>query len=176
MSTIQAQKARKQKKIAIVGGVILLALLAFLGPRTLKTLHGGSSSSTPYVAVQPTAATASSGDDTNERDTYCTRPAAGAVSASLADSDLPPAHTKSQLVSFDTFDSKEPVRAASHRRTRRSGRLNGGAGHGILRRSNNSRTPPQPEARPPPRRARPAPPHRRREASRAGALRPRSSK
>ena len=37
MSTIQAQKARKQKKIAIVGGVVLLALLAFLGPRTLKS-------------------------------------------------------------------------------------------------------------------------------------------
>ena len=68
MSTIQAQKARKQKKIAIVGGVILLALLAFLGPRTLKTLHGGSSSSTPYGAVQPTA---NSRTSTNERDTYC---------------------------------------------------------------------------------------------------------
>jgi hypothetical protein len=107
MSTIQAQKARKQKKIAIVGGVILVALLAFLGPRTLKTLHGGSSSSTPYVAVQPTAATASSATTpTSATPTAAT--AAVAVSASLADSDLPPAHTKSQLVSFDTFDSKDP--------------------------------------------------------------------
>ena len=107
MSTIQAQKARKQKKIAIVGGVVLLALLAFLGPKTLKTLHGGSSSSTPYVAVQPTAGTASSGATPTSATPIAATPAVTA-STSLADSDLPPAHTKSQLVSFDTFDSKDP--------------------------------------------------------------------
>jgi Cobalamin biosynthesis protein CobN and related Mg-chelatases len=107
MSTIQAQKARKQKKIAIVGGVILLALLVFLGPRTLKSLHGGSSSSAPYVAVQPTAATASSAT-TPTSATPIAAAAAVAVTASLVDSDRPPAHTKSQLVSFDTFDSKDP--------------------------------------------------------------------
>ena len=107
MSTIQAQKARKQKKIAIVGGVVLLALLVFLGPRTLKSLHGGSSASTPYVAVQPTAATASSAT-TPTSATPVAAAAAVAVTASLVDSDRPPAHTKSQLVSFDTFDSKDP--------------------------------------------------------------------
>jgi hypothetical protein len=107
MSTIQAQKARKQKKIAIVGGVILVALLAFLGPKTLKSLHGGSSSSTPYVAVQPTAATTSSGATPTSAAPIAATPAV-AASTSLADSDLPPAHTKSQLVSFDTFDSKDP--------------------------------------------------------------------
>jgi hypothetical protein len=107
MSTIQAQKTRKQKKIAIVGGVILLALLVFLGPRTLKSLHGGSSASAPYVAVQPTAATASSAT-TPTSATPIAAAAAVAVSTSLADSDLPPAHTKSQLVSFDKFDSKDP--------------------------------------------------------------------
>jgi hypothetical protein len=106
MSTIQAQKARKQKKIAIVGGVILLALLVFLGPRTLKSLHGGSSASTPYVAVQPTAATGSATTPTSA--TPVAAAAAVAVSTSLTDSDPPPAHTKSQLVSFDTFDSKDP--------------------------------------------------------------------
>ena len=107
MSTIQAQKARKQKKIAIVGGVILVALLVFLGPWTLKSLHGGSSSSAPYVAVQPTAATASSAT-TPTSATPIAAAAAVAVTASLVDSDRPPAHTKSQLVSFDTFDSKDP--------------------------------------------------------------------
>lgn len=107
ISTIQAQKARKQKKIAIVGGVILVALLVFLGPRTLKSLHGGSSSSAPYVAVQPTAATASSAT-TPTSATPIAAAAAVAVTASLVDSDRPPAHTKSQLVSFDTFDSKDP--------------------------------------------------------------------
>ena len=107
VSTIQAQKARKQKKIAIVGGVILVALLAFLGPRTLKSLHGGSSASAPYVAVQPTAgATSSATTPTSAAPVAAT--AAVAASTSLSDSDRPPAHTKSQLVSFDTFDSKDP--------------------------------------------------------------------
>ena len=108
MSTIQAQKARKQKKIAIVGGVVLLALLVFLGPRTLKSLHGGSSASTPYVAVQPTASTASSETTPTSVTSTAAAAAAVAVTASLVDSDRPPAHTKSQLVSFDTFDSKDP--------------------------------------------------------------------
>lgn len=105
---IQAQKARKQKTIIVVGGVILIALLAVLGPRTLKTLRGGSSSATPYVAVQPTAGTASSETAAASTSVAPIAASAGARGASLQDSDLPPVSTKSHLISFDTFESKDP--------------------------------------------------------------------
>ncbi len=42
-------KEAKQKKIAAVGGVLLLALLGFQGPKTLKMLQG------PQPVASPTS-------------------------------------------------------------------------------------------------------------------------
>src|SRR5436305_5160107 len=57
-----AAKAAKQKKLAIVGGVLLLAVLAFQVPRTMKMLNGGGNVTPPAstVAVGTTATTGTS--------------------------------------------------------------------------------------------------------------------
>src|SRR5512133_3973941 len=50
-------KAKRQKIYAAIGGVILLGLLAFQVPRTLKMMHPAeesSSSSTPAATTAPT--------------------------------------------------------------------------------------------------------------------------
>ena len=104
-------KAKRQKMIAAVGGVLLLGLLAFQVPRTMKMLkqnQGTSSSST--AATSTTAAPGS---------TPLAPPALGGSGASVASATatsvdgvsdpsnpLPPA--AGQLVSFSKFQSKDP--------------------------------------------------------------------
>jgi hypothetical protein len=99
-------KEAKQKKIAIGGAVLLLALLAYQGPKTLKMLQG----------PQPVAAPASSTPATT---TPGTAPAPGATTgeapaapapelSSVADSDLSPEAAEGQLASFERFASKDP--------------------------------------------------------------------
>ena len=104
-------KAKRQKMIAAVGGVLLLGLLAFQVPRTMKMLkqnQGTSSSSTG--ATSTTAAPGS---------TPLAPPALGGSGASVASATatsvdgvsdpsnpLPPA--AGQLVSFSKFQSKDP--------------------------------------------------------------------
>jgi hypothetical protein len=103
-------KAKRQKIYAAIGGVILLGVLAFQVPRTLKMLHpssGSSSTSAPAPATTTTSsgpiaapslgggnatastAAATGGDGLND-------PAAVAVAAS------------GQLLAFGLFRSKDP--------------------------------------------------------------------
>jgi hypothetical protein len=100
---LKAKQAR-QKKIAIAGCVLLLALLAFQGPKTLKMLQG------PQALPSPAAPAAT---------TPGTTPAASAVAAdasaaaapelsAVADSDLAPAVEQGQLATFERFTSKDP--------------------------------------------------------------------
>ena len=103
-------KAKKQKIYAAVGGVLLLALLAFQVPRTMKMLHppnlNDTSSTTTPAAMTPTsgpiAAPSLGGGN------------ASAVSSSgtggLADPDAMPLPQSGQLLAFGLFRSKDPFK------------------------------------------------------------------
>ena len=105
-------KAKRQKIYAAIGGVILLGVLAFQVPRTLKMLHpptdSSSSSSTPAAtsaaATTPIAAPSLSGGNVT----------ASATSSpggdGLADPDAVPAPASGQLLSFGLFRTKDPFR------------------------------------------------------------------
>jgi hypothetical protein len=105
-------KAKRQKVYAAIGGVILLGLLAFQVPRTMKMLHpptdSSSSSSTPAATsastTTPIAAPSLSGGNVT----------ASATSSSggdgLADPDAVPAPASGQLLSFGLFRTKDPFR------------------------------------------------------------------
>jgi hypothetical protein len=105
-------KAKRQKIYAAIGGVLLLGLLAFQVPRTLKMLHpptdSSSSSSTPAAtstaATTPIAAPSLSGGNVT----------ASATSSSggdgLSDPDTVPAPASGQLLSFGLFRTKDPFR------------------------------------------------------------------
>jgi hypothetical protein len=93
-------KARKQKIVLAVLGVVLLGVLVFQAP-TILGMFGGSSSAQsepapapaqPAAPVAPTAAPA----------------APAAPAAQLVDSDVAPAPAVGQLVVFDRFESKDP--------------------------------------------------------------------
>jgi hypothetical protein len=102
-------KAKRQKIYAGVGGVILLAVLAFQVPRTLKMMHpeDASSSSPPPATTTgstpaPISAPSLSGGNA----------AAAAVAApggdGITDPDAVPAPASGQLLAFGLFRSKDP--------------------------------------------------------------------
>jgi hypothetical protein len=105
-------KAKRQKIYAAIGGVILLGVLAFQVPRTLKMLHpptdSSSSSSTPAAtsaaATTPIAAPSLGGGNVT----------ASATSSpggdGLSDPDAVPAPASGQLLSFGLFRTKDPFR------------------------------------------------------------------
>ena len=116
-------KAQRQKKIAIVGGVLLLGLLAFQVPRTMKMLHNPgnvtTSASTTLAATTPAStplappsldgatASLSSGSGSGS--------GSGGSSVSAATSDdgvvdpsTPLPASSGQLISFNRFKSKDP--------------------------------------------------------------------
>ena len=100
-------KAAKQKKIAIGGAILLLALLAYQGPKTLKMLQGPQAVSAPTPTAPatptPTGTAAPAGTAAGEV------PAAPAPELSaVADSDLSPEAEQGQLATFELFASKDP--------------------------------------------------------------------
>lgn len=103
-------KAKRQKIIAGVLGLVLVGVLIFQAPTILSLFGGGSStpasepvSATPAPAPVPTPVTPG---------TPAPTPAAPAApaggSAALVDSDPAPLPADGQLVSFDRFESKDP--------------------------------------------------------------------
>jgi hypothetical protein len=113
-------KAARQKKIVIVGGVVLLGLLAFQLPRTLKMLHGSGT-------VTTSASTTSAGAATTPGSTPLAPPTLGGGSAAVGsgssspsgssratssdgvqDPSVPLPPSAGQLVSFSLFKSKDP--------------------------------------------------------------------
>jgi len=100
-------KEAKQKKIAIGGAVLLLALLAYQGPKTLKMLQGpqpvSAPTSTAPATTTPTGTAAPAGTAASDV------PAAPAPELSaVADSDLSPEAEQGQLATFERFASKDP--------------------------------------------------------------------
>ena len=91
-------KEARQKKIAIGGAVILVILLAVLGPHTFKQLHHSQQSTLPpsMRGLAPTA-------------TAATQTAPAAALSQLSDTDIVTVQPGSgQLVSFSLFKSKDP--------------------------------------------------------------------
>ena len=93
-------KERRQKIILAAGSVVLLALLALQGPKTLKRLNPPEAPAAPATTAPPAVA------KPNASGTAPTSsPAAGSA---LPDSDASPAALPGQLVSFELFRSKDP--------------------------------------------------------------------
>jgi hypothetical protein len=113
--TLQQEKEARAKKIAIGGGVVLVAVLAFQGRHLLS--HG-SSSATPAPAV--TTTTDATGAPTTTPTTApttvppTTAPGTAAAamtptaSTKLPDSEEGPKQGKGQLYSFSHFSDKDP--------------------------------------------------------------------
>jgi hypothetical protein len=100
-------KEAKQKKIAIGGAVLLLALLGVQGPKTLKMLKGPQPVATPASTSTGAAATPVAGAPA--AGTAAAVPAAAAPELSaVADSDLSPEAEEGQLATFERFASKDP--------------------------------------------------------------------
>lgn len=104
-------KAAKQKKIAIGGFVVLAALLAIQGPKTLKMLKGAEAAApavvtpAPVTPGTPVIAPATGADATAAGQVPA---AAAAELASVPDSDQPPVVDDGQLATFERFSSKDP--------------------------------------------------------------------
>ena len=97
IASMRATKERKQKKLVLVLGGLFLVLLVVQGPRTLKMLRGNNSP-TPAAAPATNPGMPAS----------VTAVAVPVSSTQLPESDVPPRRTRSQLYSFELFDSKDP--------------------------------------------------------------------
>jgi len=99
-------KAKRQKIIAAVLGLVLVGVLIFQGPTILGMFSGGSSSTasepattTPSPAVPAAPVTPG---------TPVAAPTPTGAPAQLVDSDPVPVPADGQLVTFDRFDTKDP--------------------------------------------------------------------
>ena len=113
------QKEARQKKMLIALAPILLILLAWQGPGTLKALTGGADAETAPPPPAPTMATGTTPDPTTGAapSTATGTPpvapagtAAGTSGATLPDTTDPVAASAGQLVTFDRFVGKDPFR------------------------------------------------------------------
>ncbi len=108
MAAKNERKAREQKqKIALAAGtVLLLALLAFQGPKTLKALHGGGNAATAASATT----TADTGTTPTGAPASSTSGAPPSSPAVLKNSDpVPPAGLNS-LPTLTLFHAKDPFK------------------------------------------------------------------
>jgi hypothetical protein len=95
-------KAKRQKIIAAVLGVVFLGVMVFQAPTILGMFGGGSSSAQSEPAPVPTQPAPTGAP-------AVPAPAAPAApTAQLVDSDVAPAPAAGQLVTFDRFESKDP--------------------------------------------------------------------
>ena len=99
-------KAKKQKIVAAVLGVLFLGVMVYQAPTILGLFGGGSSKveTEPAPPPPPSAATPSPAPATATP----TAATPGAGTAALVDSDPVSQATQGQLVTFDRFDSKDP--------------------------------------------------------------------
>ena len=100
---LMAKKA-KQKKLAIVLSVLLVGVVAFQGPKMLKMMKGPQQAAPAAAAATPVA--------TPPGGAAVPDPSAPAAvqtpDAVLADSDVAPDAESGQLVSVDSFSTKDP--------------------------------------------------------------------
>jgi len=101
-------KAKRQKIYAGVGGVILLAVLAFQVPRTLKMMHpaDASSSSPPPATTSASTPTPISAPSLSGGNAAVATAAPGGDG--ITDPDAVPLPQSGQLLAFGLFRSKDP--------------------------------------------------------------------
>jgi hypothetical protein len=101
-------KAKRQKIYAGIGGVILLAVLAFQVPRTLKMMHpaDASSSSPPPASTTASTATPISAPSLSGGNAAAATAAPGGDG--ITDPDAVPLPQSGQLLAFGLFRSKDP--------------------------------------------------------------------
>ena len=100
-------KAKRQKIIAAVGGVILLGVLAFQVPRTMKMLHPSEETSSAPAPAATTAATPTPISAPSLAGGNATAAAAPGGDG-ITDPDTVPAPQSGQLLAFGLFRSKDP--------------------------------------------------------------------
>ena len=108
-TSLAAQKARKQKIIAIAGGVLLLGLVAIQGPKLWKQLNPPAPAQTT-ASVAPATVPAVSGAATP---TLNTPPTGSTTTVVLAGVSIPsgtaaPRAQEGKLLSFSLFETKDP--------------------------------------------------------------------
>jgi hypothetical protein len=104
-------KAKRQKVIAAVGGVILLGVLAFQVPRTLKMLHqsnANAADTTPTATTSNTTATGPIAAPSLGGGNATASAASNVSSDGVNDPDVLPAPQSGQLLAFSRFRSKDP--------------------------------------------------------------------
>jgi hypothetical protein len=110
-------KAKKQKKIAIAGSVLFLALLAYQVPKTMKMLNqkpvAASTAPAPTPVTTPAPVTGTATPVTATPDP--TAVVAGAPTGTgpdqiVVNADLSPAPLSGQLAALTQFTSKDPFR------------------------------------------------------------------
>jgi hypothetical protein len=101
-------KAKRQKIYAAVGGVLLLAVLAFQVPRTLKMMHpaDASSSSPPPATTSASTPTPISAPSLSGGNAAVATAAPGGDG--ITDPDAVPPPQSGQLLAFGLFRSKDP--------------------------------------------------------------------
>lgn len=108
-----AAKAARQKKMAIVLGVVFLAVAGLQGPKTVKMLQGPQPVEPAAATTAATTAAPATAPATAAPPAAPAAPAAGAAPAEqppaqLVASDAAPVPGEGQLVSFEQFASKDP--------------------------------------------------------------------
>jgi hypothetical protein len=103
-------KAKRQKIYAAIGGVILLALLAFQVPRTMKMLHPAEESSSSSAPAATTATTPTSPIAAPSLAGGNATSVAAPGGDGLVDADAPPAPQSGQLYAFGLFRTKDPFK------------------------------------------------------------------
>jgi len=103
-------KAKRQKIFAAVGGVLLLGVLAFQVPRTLKLLHqsNANASSEPTSSVPSTGTTGPIAPPTLGGGNATPTAAAAVSSDGVSDPGVLPAPQSGQLLAFSRFHTKDP--------------------------------------------------------------------
>jgi hypothetical protein len=104
----QAQKkARRQKRIVIGGGVLLLALLAFQLPKMLK--HNAPPVATP-PAPAPTSTASSPSSDPATPALVTAQPASSTAPQATLPSETAANASEGQLISFSQFRGRDPFK------------------------------------------------------------------
>jgi hypothetical protein len=101
-------KAKRQKIYAAVGGVLLLGVLAFQVPRTMKMLHPPNANGTTAPAPAPTTTTAGPIAVPSLGGGNVTAVSAPGADGGLGDPDALPLPQSGQLLAFGLFRTKDP--------------------------------------------------------------------
>ena len=100
-------KEKKQKIVAALLGVVLLAVLALQGPKLMKQLHHGTPSAAPPPASTSTDGTAPSLAAPTLSGSDGSAPSLAPVGSLASNATAPPTED-GQLTSFSRFSSKDP--------------------------------------------------------------------